>query len=95
MNIKLKKAREKTGLTQVQVADKAKISVRAYQTYESGKRIPNATTAIIIAQTVNSTVEELFSTQTVTQKQRASQATRCSGETGDETKGGEVYGQSK
>ena len=80
MNIKLKKAREKTGLTQVQVAQKAKISVRAYQQYEAGKRVPNAVTAILIAKTVNSTVEELFSTQTVTQKQRASQATRCSGE---------------
>lgn len=79
VNIKLKKARKKTGLTQVQIAQKAKISARAYQKYEAGKRVPNATTAILIAQTVNSTVEELFSTPTVTQKQRASQATRCSG----------------
>lgn len=60
-NIKLIKAREKIpGLTQVQVADKAGISERSYQDYEAGKRNPNAQTAILIAEALNSTVEELF-----------------------------------
>ena len=60
LNIKLKNAREKTGLTQVEVAEKAKISSRAYQQYEAGKRVPNAYTAILIANAVHSKVEKLF-----------------------------------
>lgn len=60
MNIKLQKTREKTGLTQVQVAIKANVSERSYQDYEAGRRVPNATTAILIAKALNSTVEELF-----------------------------------
>ena len=59
-NIKLKKAREKMGLTQVEVARKAKISPLSYQRYEYGERIPNASTAILIAKAVNSSVEALF-----------------------------------
>ncbi len=57
---KLKEARKKTGLTQVEVAEKAKISERAYQYYESGERLPDVLTALIIADILNSTVEELF-----------------------------------
>ena len=60
MNINLKKAREKQGLTQVEVAEKANITERAYQRYEAGKRVPNATTAKLIARALNSTVEKLF-----------------------------------
>ena len=56
----LKKAREKAGLTQVEVADKAKITEVCYQRYEYGGRIPRADTAILIAGALNSTVEELF-----------------------------------
>ena len=57
---KLQKAREKSGLTQVEVARKAKITVVCYQRYEYGDRIPRADTAKLIAKALNSTVEELF-----------------------------------
>ena len=57
---KLKTTRQKQGLTQVQVAKKAEISTRRYQDYEAGEREPKASTAILIAKTLNSTVEELF-----------------------------------
>lgn len=60
MNTKLKEAREKTGLTQVEVAKKAGVSERAYQSYEAGKRLPNVQTAKLIAKTLKSTVERLF-----------------------------------
>jgi DNA-binding XRE family transcriptional regulator len=57
---KLKKRREERGLTQVEIAKKAGISWRAYQTYEAGDRIPKADTAKLIAKALDSTVEELF-----------------------------------
>ena len=60
LNIKLKKAREESGLTQVQVANKAKISVISYQRIEYGQQTPRLSTAILIAQVLNSTVEDLF-----------------------------------
>ena len=60
MNIKLKNAREKTHLTQLEVAKKVGITVIAYQNYEAGRRVPNATTAKLIARALNSTVEKLF-----------------------------------
>ena len=53
-------ARKKTGLTQVQVADKAKITVISYQRIEYGIQRPSLNTAILIAEALNSTVEELF-----------------------------------
>lgn len=57
----LKEAREKVGLTQLEVAEKARISIRAYKMYESGERIPRADIAILIADAVGSSVKELFS----------------------------------
>ena len=60
MNIKLKETREKTGLTQVEVARKANITERAYQHYEYGERVPNVKTAILIAKALKTTVENLF-----------------------------------
>lgn len=59
-NIKLTDARNKAGLTQVEVAKKAGISWRAYQDYEYGKREPGVRTAIRIAHALKSTVEKLF-----------------------------------
>ena len=59
-NTKLKDAREKSGLTQVQVAEKAGISEISYQRIEYGTQRPTVDTAILIAEAVNSTVEELF-----------------------------------
>lgn len=60
LNTKLKKKREKTGLTQVKIANKANISERCYQRYEAGERVPDVLTAKLIAKALNSTVEELF-----------------------------------
>lgn len=60
LNIKLKQAREQKALTQLQVAEKAGISLRAYQYIELDGRLPNVHTAKLIARALNSTVEELF-----------------------------------
>ena len=57
---KLKTTRQKQGLTQVQVAEKANITATSYQRIEYGKQTPSLKTAILIAETLNSTVEELF-----------------------------------
>ncbi len=56
----LKYKRKEFGFTQSKLADKAKISVLSYQRYESGERLPNVCTAQLIAQALNTTVEELF-----------------------------------
>ena len=56
----LKEQREKLGLTQMEVAARAGISVTAYKMYEAGVRIPRIDVAFLIADAVNSTVEELF-----------------------------------
>jgi len=60
VNRQLKDRRDEVGLTQVQVADKAGITVRAYQYIEAGGRVPNVHTAQLIAHALNSTVEVLF-----------------------------------
>lgn len=60
MCTKLKSAREKQGLTQVQLAGEAGISTMTYQRYEAGERIPNVHTAQLIAQALKTTVEEIF-----------------------------------
>lgn len=60
MDNELKRIREDIGLTQVEVANKAKVSERVYQRYEAGECLPNVRTAILIAKTLNSTVEECF-----------------------------------
>ena len=48
--------------TQAEIAKRAKITTRAYQRYESGERVPNAYTAVLLAKALNTTVEVLFST---------------------------------
>ena len=60
MNIKLKNARKKEGLTQAEVAEKANISTRQYQRYESGKRLPNVETAKLIAKALHTEIEKIF-----------------------------------
>lgn len=59
-NTELRKAREKAGLTQAQIAEKSGITTRAYQYYEAGEREPTVRIAKLIAKLLNSTVEELF-----------------------------------
>lgn len=56
----LKNIRENAGFTQLYVASKADISVRAYQNYEAGDRIPNVITAQRIAKALGKKVDELF-----------------------------------
>ncbi len=60
LNTKLKNKREEKGLTQAEIAYQAKVSLRAYQYYENGERVPDVLTAILIVGALNSTVEELF-----------------------------------
>ncbi len=60
MKTELQKAREKAGLTQVEVAKLANITERGYQNYEYGNRIPKADVAKRIAQVLQTTVEKLF-----------------------------------
>ena len=60
INIELRNARLNSGLTQVEVANLSKVSERAYQEYEAGRRVPGADIAIRIAQTLNSNAETLF-----------------------------------
>lgn len=57
---KLKGIRQNKGLTQVQVANKANIAVRMYQCYENEGRVPKATTAIDIANALDTTVETIW-----------------------------------
>ena len=56
---KLREVREKSGLTQRQVAQAVGIAESAYQRYEYG-RIPSAVTAVKIAKALNVTVEYLY-----------------------------------
>lgn len=60
LNNKLKKTREEKGLTQVQVAEQAKISEVSYQRIERGVQDPKVSTAKLIAKALNSRVEQLF-----------------------------------
>ncbi len=56
----LKQKRKEKGLSQIEIAEKANIPIRSYQRYESGERIPTAYIAQLIAQALQTTVEELF-----------------------------------
>lgn len=56
----LTELREKAALTQAELAAKAGISVRGYQRYEAGNRIPDVYTGQRIAHAVGSTVEQIF-----------------------------------
>ena len=60
MQTNLKRIRLEKCLTQQQVAERAGITVRNYQSIEKGTQNPRATTALLIANALNTTVEELF-----------------------------------
>jgi len=60
MKNNLKVIREKKGFTQVQVAEKARLSERGYQYIEAGQRLPNVMIAQKLAHVLNATVEEMF-----------------------------------
>ena len=59
MYTKLKEQREAYGLTQVEIAKKAGISWRAYQTYERGEREPVMSTLIALADFYGISLDEL------------------------------------
>lgn len=61
-NERLIRARIQCGYTQSEIAAKAKISLRAYQNYESGRRCPNVSVARLISQELNVPMDELFCT---------------------------------
>ena len=60
MKNNLKSIREKKGFTQVQVAEKARLSERGYQYIEAGQRLPNVKINKKLAHVLNATVEEMF-----------------------------------
>lgn len=62
--MELRAARERSGKTQAQVAEESGVSERAYAYYEYEKREPGVRTAIRIARTLGSTVEDLFGAAT-------------------------------
>ena len=64
MSNELRAARKLSGKTQAQVAEEAMVTEAAYQRYEYGKREPRVRTAIRIARTLGSSVEQLFGAAT-------------------------------
>lgn len=62
--MKLRAAREKSGKTQKQVAQESGITEVSCQRIEYGTQRPSLTTAILIARSINSTVESLFGAAT-------------------------------
>lgn len=59
MNL-LKAKREELHFTQKQVAERAEMTLRTYQSYELELRVPNVFAALRLAEALNSTVQELF-----------------------------------
>ena len=58
----IKAAREKSGKTQLQVANEVGIAKTAYQRYECGRVIPNAIMGVKIAKALQTTSEKLWFT---------------------------------
>lgn len=56
----LRDARRDAGMTQKEIADKVKMSRTNYNLIETGRRIPQADTAIKIAKTLDTTVEAIW-----------------------------------
>ena len=56
----LKKVRQANGITQEALAKRAKIALRTYKYYETGKRIPDVNTAMLLAEALECNVPELF-----------------------------------
>lgn len=56
----LKEKREAAGMSQKKLAALAHISARQYRRIEKSENIPRACTALLIAQSLNCTVEEIF-----------------------------------
>lgn len=59
---KIQNLRTAKGLTQKDMARVAGVTEVCYQRYEYGERIPDATTAILIADALGTTVKQLWGT---------------------------------
>ena len=57
---RLRECREEKGLTQQQVSERSKITLRNYQKIEKGEQNPRVTTALLISNALSSTIDELF-----------------------------------
>lgn len=57
----IKSAREKAGLTQIQVAEKMKISQSTIACWETGRALPRAENLKLLADILGCTVDELLS----------------------------------
>lgn len=60
IDTELKKMRVQKKITQSKIAKKSNISIMSYQRYEANKRVPDAYTAQLIAQALDTTVETIF-----------------------------------
>lgn len=58
---KIRKYREKLGMTREQLSEKTWYSPDEIEIYETGKKLPSVYGAICLAQALGTTVEELFS----------------------------------
>lgn len=66
MRTLLRERRELKGKTQLEVASSANISLKSYQRIERGKQAPSVDVAIPIAKSLDSTVEDLFTSDDTT-----------------------------
>lgn len=55
----LKKLREQHGMSQAELAERIGVAQPTVAQYESGIRVPNAVTAVMIAKRLGTTVEQL------------------------------------
>ncbi len=60
MRTKLRNKRKEQNKKQNEIAKAAHISLKSYQRIEKGVQDPKVSTAILVAEALNSTVEELF-----------------------------------
>ncbi len=74
MNEELRNARVRAELTQEEVAKRSGISLRGYQNYELGERIPNVIVGQIIAEVLQTKVDVLFPIYKNTKKPDGNQA---------------------
>lgn len=59
-NKRLREMRMKRGFTQQRLADTLDIALRSYQCYETGTRTPNYTLLVLIADTLDVSLDYLF-----------------------------------
>lgn len=59
-NKRLRQMRMKRGFTQQRLADALNIALRSYQCYETGTRSPNYDLLVLIADTLNVSLDYLF-----------------------------------